>query len=65
VSVVAVQKIENLVFPEYYPEFSSERYHNGLDDRNTSSEFTKITDQEKADKLAKRYGIFICIKSIH
>jgi predicted unusual protein kinase regulating ubiquinone biosynthesis (AarF/ABC1/UbiB family) len=53
--VAACKKIENLVFPEYYPEFSSEKiitmdWMTGLH----LSEFTKInTDQEKARKVGQ------------
>ncbi|MFT5714935.1 MAG: putative unusual protein kinase regulating ubiquinone biosynthesis (AarF/ABC1/UbiB family) [Flavobacterium sp.] len=53
--VAACKKIENLVFPEYYPEFSSEKiitmdWMTGIH----LSEFTKInTDQEKARKVGQ------------
>jgi hypothetical protein len=46
------------VFPEYYPEFSREDYHNGLDG-NTSSEFTKITNQEKLTRWSSAMGLYM------
>jgi len=53
--VAACKKIENLVFPEYYPEYSSEKiitmdWMTGIH----LSEFTEINaDQETADKIGQ------------
>lgn len=53
--VAACKKIENLIFPEYYPEYSSEKiitmdWMTGIH----LSEFTEInTDQETADKIGQ------------
>jgi predicted unusual protein kinase regulating ubiquinone biosynthesis (AarF/ABC1/UbiB family) len=70
--VEACKKIDNLVFPQYYPEFSSEKiitmdWMTG----NHLSEFTKInTDQTVADKVGQAlwdfymYQIHI-LKKVH
>ena len=70
--VAACKKIENLVFPEYYPEFSSEKiitmdWMTGIH----LSEFTKKnTDQAVADKIGQAlwdfymYQIHI-LKKVH
>lgn len=53
--VNACSKIENLVFPSYYPEFSSEKIitMDWMTGKHLS-EFTKInTDQEAADKIGQ------------
>ncbi len=53
--VASCKKIENLIFPEYYPEFSSDKiitmdWMTGIH----LSEFTgNNTDQEKADKIGQ------------
>lgn len=53
--VTACSKIDNLVFPSYYPEFSSEKIitMDWMTGKHLS-EFTKInTDQEAADKIGQ------------
>ena len=53
--VKACKKIENLVFPEYYPDFSSEKIitMDWMSGKHIS-EFTKInTNQEVADKIGQ------------
>ena len=53
--VAACKKIENLVFPNYYPEFSSEKIitMDWMGGKHLS-EFTKInTDQELADNIGQ------------
>jgi predicted unusual protein kinase regulating ubiquinone biosynthesis (AarF/ABC1/UbiB family) len=70
--VKACKKIENLVFPEYYPEFSSERIitMDWMTGKHLS-EFTAInTNQEVADKIGQAlwnfymYQIHI-LKKVH
>jgi predicted unusual protein kinase regulating ubiquinone biosynthesis (AarF/ABC1/UbiB family) len=70
--VEACQKIENLVFPSYYPEFSSEKIitMDWMTGKHLS-EFTKInTDQVAADKIGQAlwdfymYQIHI-LKKVH
>ena len=53
--VAACKKIENLVFPNYYPEFSSEKIitMDWMSGKHLS-EFTKVnTDQEVSDKIGQ------------
>lgn len=53
--VAACKKIENLIFPNYYPEFSSEKIitMDWMSGKHLS-EFTKInTDQEVADNIGQ------------
>ncbi len=70
--VEACQKIENLVFPSYYPDFSSEKIitMDWMTGKHLS-EFTKInTDQATADKIGQAlwdfymYQIHI-LKKVH
>lgn len=70
--VKACKKIENLVFPEYYPEFSSERIitMDWMTGKHLS-EFTAVnTNQEVADKIGQAlwdfymYQIHI-LKKVH
>jgi predicted unusual protein kinase regulating ubiquinone biosynthesis (AarF/ABC1/UbiB family) len=63
--VAACKKIENLVFPEYYPEYSSEKiitmdWMSGVH----LSEF-KNSDPIVANKVGQALWDFICIKYMY
>lgn len=60
----ACEKIENLRFPRYYPELSSAKTitMDWMDGEHLSEFTAHNQDREKAIKLARPCGIFICFR---
>jgi predicted unusual protein kinase regulating ubiquinone biosynthesis (AarF/ABC1/UbiB family) len=62
--VVAACRIDNLLLPEYYPEYSSEKIITMDWMEGFIFLSLKIQDPIVADKIGQACGIFICTKSI-